>query len=126
VLTVVCFFVTISYLYRLVFALLTLPWLIELTRGPRREARIYGWLVLGLGLGLFWANGLFSLLIKLSLDLIPAPRLGPLLQGLIVAIHLLGWLWVLLLLTGLGTMARYIWHRWMPPPGLNPPSARPP
>lgn len=63
---------------------------------------------------LIWANGLSALLINLNLETIPKASLQGWLNALIVMIHALGWAWVILWLLGLGTMARFIWHRWVP------------
>lgn len=111
-LIVVCFFLTISYTYRLVFTLMTLPWLFQLTRGRSPRSRRYAWMVLGTSGVLLWSDGWSALVINMNLDVLPPRFLGPILNGLITGIHLLGWLCVGLWLIGLGTMTRFIWLRW--------------
>jgi hypothetical protein len=113
-LLVVCYFLTISYTYRLVFALLALPLLLQLTHSARPGERLYAWTVLVLSLILFWTDGLAVLFVNLNRDVIPAASIRPLLDGLIVAVHVLGWLWVLAWLLGLGGVARFIRQRWLP------------
>lgn len=113
-LLVVCYFLTISYTYRMVFALMALPWLVQLTRGPRPVERRYAWGVLLTSLVLFWSDGLVVLLVNMNIDIIPSAQLGPLRDGMIVAIHVWGWLWALLWLLGLGGAVRFVWQRWQP------------
>jgi hypothetical protein len=111
-LVVACFFLTISYTYRLIFMLMTVPWLWQLTRTQSRRSRGYGWAVLGLSLVLLWWDGAAALLINMNLDVIAGPSLSAVLNGVIIGGHCLGWAWVGLWLAGLGTMGRFIWLRW--------------
>jgi len=109
-----CFFMTVSYIYRLVFALMMVRWLFTVVRSEVARERAYAWVVLLLSLVVFWADGLVALAVNMNLDSLPRPQLARVTDALVAVIHAVGWLWTLLLLAGLGTMGRLAWERWRP------------
>jgi hypothetical protein len=109
-----CFFITISYIYRLVFALMLMRWLFAVIRNGNTWERGYGWAVILLGLGVFWADGLMVLAVNMNMNLLTGAELTSVTDLLVIVVHTAGWCWTLLLLAGLGTMGRVAWNYWRP------------
>ena len=110
-LVVVCFVLTISYSYRLVFALLLVPWLLEAIRSGG-GARRYAWAVLIGMLALFWADAVAVLVVRFLTGIISVGARAALIDASVLAIHAAGWGWVWLLLAGLGAVTRDTASRW--------------
>lgn len=112
-LLVACFFLTINYAYRLVFILLMIPWLLVLLRSGVPRERRYSQATLALTLALLWMDGLGVMTEWRLHDHLTGEVLLLLHQKLIIAIHAAAWLWVGVVLAGLGSIARGLQARWL-------------